>query len=405
LINRTAFVTGATGFLGAFFTVHLLRQGFQVIALVRNAAERSLLPTMEGIGASYPDYTAETLARFSAVDGNVRAVNCGLSNADAEHISATATDVWHFAATFDDQGKGNGDVFATNVGGTDNLLNFLSRSLQPVRLHYVSTAYAAPVESGMAYERLAEPQEATGNEYEMTKAEAERRVVAFCGANGIEHRIYRPPIVAGESTSGLSLGYTGYQGVFRALYLLRRRLEINIGVDFDRDLRLRVVADPELSVNVVPVDFVTAAMWRIAERDYSKGGIFNITTAHSVALAKLFDVASETLGVRGITLSTTHNFDHLPMTMAERLFRRRVQFQEPYFLSCNQFDTDSFRREISEQALPSPTCDSAYLARCNRYCLDDMKQEFAETGEQDRRGSSADTPRTEGLDAPAPSAC
>jgi len=390
-MKRTAFVTGATGFLGAFFTVQLLRQGLPVLALVRNVAERSLLPTFEEIGTLYPDFSTDRVADFTGVDGDIRAQNCGLSDFDFERVTSQATDIWHFAAAFDDQGKGDGEVYATNVGGTDNLLNLLTRCKNAVRLNYVSTAYAGPVVDNISYERLARPEEATGNEYETTKAEAERRLTSFCQANGIEYRIFRPPIVAGESNAGFSLGYTGYQGVFRALYLLKRRLEINIGSWFDHDLHLRVIADPELMVNVVPADFVTEAMWRISEDDQSAGSLSNVTSARTVALETLFETASDTLGVRGIHLSLTHDFDAVPMSLAERLFRRRMKFQEPYFLQCSQFDSDNFRRFVPEVQLPSPACSTAYLALCNQYCLSAMEQEFLDAGEKptiDQTGDS-----------------
>ncbi len=391
-MTRTAFVTGATGFLGAFLTAHLLGNGIRVFALVRNSAERSLLPTIDRIGGLSPQFPRNLSDNFTSVEGNVRSTGCGLSEEDGKRIAAAITEIWHFAAAFDDQGRGDNSVHATNVGGTDNLLKFLERCDRPVRLNFVSTAYASPTLDNVAYERLCPPEEAKGNDYETTKAEAERRVAAFCEARGINYRIFRPPIVAGDSGSGLSLGFTGYQGVFRALYLLTRRLEINIGPGFDRDLRLRVVADPELPVNVVPVDFVTEAMWRIAEADCSTGGIYNITSARTVELATLFRVASKSLDVSGISLSTAHDFKTRPMTMAERLFRRRMKFQEPYFLRCSRFDASNFRDSIAESDLPSPACDPEYLSLCNQYCLDAMELEFADNLDHASGGPLASLP-------------
>ncbi|MBT3791111.1 MAG: NAD-dependent epimerase/dehydratase family protein [Alphaproteobacteria bacterium] len=381
-MKRTALVTGATGFLGAYFTAHLLRQGFRVFALARNASERGLGSMILRINEQHSGPALDISSDFVAVEGDVRTQNCGLSECDAKEVAANVTDIWHFAAAFEDNGNGDNTVFETNVGGTVNLLAFLKNCKTSVRLNYVSTAYASPVENGVACEKLVDP-EYTGasksNAYENSKAEAERRVAALCGEEGIEYRIYRPPIVAGDSGSGSSLGYTGYQGVFRALYLLKRRLEINIGEFFDNDLRLRVIADPGLPVNVVPVDFVIESMWHLAETDVTASGIFNVTSQHAVKLETLFRAASESLGVTGISLSTDHDFDGMPMTIAERLFRRRMKFQEPYFLTSNQFDSRNFRNFVAETELPSPACEGDYLERCNAYCLNAMEQEFSAT--------------------------
>ena len=379
-MKRTALVTGATGFLGAYFTAHLLRQGFRVFALARNASERGLGAMINRINEQHSGPTLDLSSDFVSVEGDVRALNCGLSESDAKEIATNVTDIWHFAAAFEDNGNGDNTVFETNVGGTENLLAFLKNCKTSVRLNYVSTAYASPVENGIAWEKLVDPEYSDvskNNAYENSKAEAERRVARLCGKEGIEYRIYRPPIVAGESGSGSSLGYTGYQGVFRALYLLKRRLEINIGEFFDNDLRLRVIADPGLPVNVVPVDFVVDAMWHIAELDQSAHGIFNVTGAHGVELSRLFEVASDSLKVSGIKLSTEHDFEALPITMAERLFRRRMKFQEPYFLRSSEFDTSNFRQFVAESRLPSPTCDTSYLNRCNQFSLEGMEQEFS----------------------------
>ena len=67
------------------------------------------------------------------------------------------------------------------------------------------------------------------------------------------------------------------------------------------------------------------------------------------------------------------------MTIAERLFRRRMKFQEPYFLTSNQFDSRNFRNFVAETELPSPACEGDYLERCNAYCLNAMEQEFSAT--------------------------
>jgi thioester reductase-like protein len=379
-MTRTAFVTGATGFLGAFFTVRLLRQGFRVFALVRNAPDRSIASIISRIDKQLPGYASDLTENLFCIDGDVRLPDLGLSHEDASRIAAETTEIWHFAATFEDKGGDDNGVFETNVGGTRNLLETLHSYSGPVSLNYVSTAYASPLIGGVASETLASTSHMTGaknNAYERSKAEAERYVSAFCDEYKMEYRIFRPPIVAGESETGASLGYTGYQGVFRALYLLKRRLEINIGPAFDLDLRLRVIADPDLPVNVVPVDFVTDSMGLLASSPDTAKGIFNITSQQTVTLETLFREASRTLGVTGISLSTSHEFDALPMTMAEQLFRRRMKFQEPYFLNSNTFSSQKFRRHITESEIPSPGCEPEYLAHCNRFCLDDMEQEFS----------------------------
>lgn len=375
-MKRTALVTGATGFLGAFFTQHLLRHGIPVVALIRNAAERSLLPTLHQISQAQGGFPEGGVGLFSAIDGNVCERGLGLADGQWDELRSRVTDIWHFAAAFDDQGRGGNIVRDTNVGGTQNLLDFVVACEQPLNFNMVGTAYAAPVIDNIGYERLCDSSEPRSNVYETTKVEAENLTSQICHERNIAFRIFRPPIVTGDSVSGMSLGYTGYQGIFRALYLLKRRLEVNLGSGFDGDLQLRVNANPELPISVVPVDFVTEAMYRSAETDRSKNEIFNITSEQTAKLSTLFSMAAQTLGVSGIHLSTKHDFETKPMTMAERLFRRRIEFQAPYFLRNIIFDNSNFRRIVPSTVVPSPMPDDDFLMRCNRYCLSVMEQEF-----------------------------
>mgnify|MGYP000335379599 CR=1 FL=1 len=122
-MNRTALVTGATGFLGAFFVALLLRKGVRVNALIRNASERSLLPTINNIGSLQADIPKDLRAGFSSFEGNVRDTDCGLSDTDLDRIIPETTDIWHFAAAFEERSNERGDVYATNVGGTSEIVD------------------------------------------------------------------------------------------------------------------------------------------------------------------------------------------------------------------------------------------------------------------------------------------
>ncbi len=102
---------------------------------------------------------------------------------------------------------------ASNVGGTQNLLDFAG-DLQVKQFHHVSTAYVQcnrhlPATSDRtAFEIAVPPNAIAGNDYERSKIQSEQSV-RECGHIG-PVSIYRPSIVVGDSRSGYTSTYHGF---------------------------------------------------------------------------------------------------------------------------------------------------------------------------------------------------
>ena len=388
-MSRTFFVTGATGFLGAFFASQVLQQGHRVVALVREGSTERLVATLGRIAEPAARRLEGSFASLRIVEGDVRTPGIGLGDAGLAELAGEVTDIWHFAALFGSGERERAHIVETNVAGTEHVLDLAERCHRLSSFNLLSTAFAAPVFGDVAYERLSRASEEKENVYEWSKSEAERTASERLGERGIPIRIFRPSIVIGRSSDGMSLGYAGYMGVFRALFLLRRRLEINLEADFDKDLRLRLDADPELGLNVVPVDFVVEAMWAIAAHGDPGIAVYHITNDNTATLEVLFDDGARALGITGARLSRKHDYGARPKTTTEKLLHRRIEFQVPYMLRSMRFDTANFRRLVPIEALPAPVPDQAFMARCNSYCLAAMEREFEFADEPERRGRIA----------------
>jgi nucleoside-diphosphate-sugar epimerase len=126
---------------------------------------------------------------------------------------------------------------AINVEGTRRVLAAAAAMPSLERFVHVSTAYVAGTHAGVFGEDDLEVGQAFRNTYEQTKFEAELIV----RDSGLPHRIVRPSIVVGEST-------TGWTSSFNVLYPPLQALS--------RGLVKRIPADPEAIVDVVPVDHV-----------------------------------------------------------------------------------------------------------------------------------------------------
>jgi nucleoside-diphosphate-sugar epimerase len=366
---KTVFVTGGTGFLGSFFISSLLRKGYHVIALVRGPEPRARL--LEVLGEVYEgmDTEAPVSRQLTVVEGDVRVPGCGLTEALQQRLAEEVGEIWHCATTFKFQERCREEITSHNVTGTHHVLDFARRcnTHQETPMFYVSTAYAAPVAAGVARETLAPVDTPTRNLYEWSKRAAEHLVGQFRQEHGLPAIVLRPSIIVGHCKTGRATRFTGYYDVIRAIYLLTHSLEVNLGTHFDRNLRLRILARPNVLLNLVPVDYVVEAMWRVAQAERQEAWIFHLVNELGAPLAELFRQACEPLGVTGIELVEAEAFQHRPMSGLERLFNRKTQFQAPYLLDGPGFEVTNFRRAVPRDVLPCPRMEADVVDRVNRY--------------------------------------
>lgn len=375
--GRTAFVTGATGFLGSFLVTFLLGKGYRVVALVRGAnARERLLGVLHEVGQGH--LPADFAERVRVIEGDVRTCGFGLTQEVFGILAYEVDEIWHCAASFKFQDRDREEVCSHNVTGAKNLLDFALRCnrRKTTPFFYVSTAYAAPTSDGVAREELAPEEAQARNLYEWSKQAAERLVDAYRKDYGLPATIFRPSIVIGHSQSGEASRFTGYYDVLRALTLLVRSLEVNLGGQFDRNLHLRIRARPDTRLNLVPIDFVVEAMWRLSRAGRHEAFIFHITNDTPTLVSDLFRYVCEELGVTGIELVGEESFQKQPMTSLERLFDRRTRFQAPYLLDGPAFDMGHFRSVLPPDVLPCPEIDAALMRKVNQSYLRTLDQRF-----------------------------
>jgi thioester reductase-like protein len=373
MTNRTALITGAAGFLGSFLTAALLNRGWQIYALVRSKPDQ--LP--QALLAHELRGNPAALERLTVLEGDVTRPLLGLTSSMVSRLQ-NVTDVWHCAANFEIGSSHRKAIVDTNVVGTKHALD-LAHTLtgQSIRFHFLSTAYAGLQINDTCFERLSDRRDGTfRTSYEWTKSRAEHLVMAAREERHLDVRIYRPSVVSGHFTNGQCLSYNGYQGVFRALYILRRMLQNAFGPDFDRNLRLRVAADPDLRLNLVPVDYVIDAMICIADQEISGTPIFNITHSTGNQLSMLFERGTKALALEGIQLSDKHDFRRRPKSSFERLFDRLILFQAPYLLESLSFDTTNYAQVVPGRLLHAPILSSEYFDRMNHVLLHRLQEEF-----------------------------
>ncbi len=248
------FVTGATGFIGRYLVERLLARGERVFVLVRPQSSAKLEALREFWGPRG--------SRVVPVAGDLAKPDLGVSKADLRKLAGKVNHLFHLAAVYDLQASTEEQDLA-NIVGTDHALQFAA-TVRAGCFHHASSIAAAGLYQGSFRENMFE--EATGIEhpYFRTKHEAEALVRGRCQR---PWRVYRPGIVVGHSQTGQIDKIDGPYYFFKMIQKLRQSLPPwfpLIGLEGGY-------------INLVPVDYVAAAMDHLAHLPGQDGQCFHLT--------------------------------------------------------------------------------------------------------------------------------
>jgi thioester reductase-like protein len=254
------FVTGATGFIGRRLVERLLenRQG-KVYVLVREGSKGRLDDLVERwstvVGAS-------AAARVEPVFGDLRRPLLGVEKEQVAELRGKVTHFFHLAAVYDMTAPAQRNT-AVNVGGTTHAVE-LARGLDAKHLHHVSSIAVAGTYRGVFDEEMFDENQRLPSPYHRTKFESERIVRE---QPYVPWRVYRPGIVVGDSHTGemdkIDGPYYFFKAVERLRHLLPEWVPL-VGIDLGY-------------TNIVPVDWVAAALEHIAHEPDLDGGAFHLT--------------------------------------------------------------------------------------------------------------------------------
>lgn len=247
-------VTGGSGFIGK--------------RLINKIAERPdttiyflIRPSSADRVAGLLQFWQDRRARLVPIHGDLLQPDLGISAVEMQQLQGV-DHVVHLAAIYDLEADPGLEI-RTNVEGTRNAVALAGR-IGAGRFHHMSSIAAAGLYPGIFREDMFAEAEQLDHPYFRSKHEAEKVVRAECT---VPWRIYRPGLVVGDSRTGEAEKIDGPYYFFKPIQRLRRLLPAwapGVGVEGG-------------TINIVPVDFVVAALDHLAHLDSLDGKCFHLT--------------------------------------------------------------------------------------------------------------------------------
>ncbi|HEY0362158.1 MAG TPA: SDR family oxidoreductase, partial [Solirubrobacteraceae bacterium] len=252
------FVTGATGFIGRHLVQELLRnREGEVFALVRAGSQERLAQLAE-------DW--EGGERVTPVVGDLTQERLGVEQSWIDEHGGDIEHFFHLAAVYDMTAEDEENERA-NVTGTRNAVA-LANALEAGVLHHASSVAITGAYKGMFREDMFDEGQELPSSYHQTKFDSEKIARE---ESSVPWRVYRPSIVIGHSKTGEMDKIDGPYYFFKALQKARHALPEwfpLVGLEFGY-------------TNLVPVDYVAAAMDHIAHQPGLDGQAFHLMASKS----------------------------------------------------------------------------------------------------------------------------
>ena len=340
LSEETIFLTGFPGFIAARLIRELAQGGARFLLLVQPAF---MVRAQEEV-ARLAEETGTGADRFRLIEGDITRAHLGMNDAGFELACAETTVLFHLAAIYD-LGVRREPAMRVNVEGTRRVNEFARLCRGLTRYHYVSTCYVAGLRTGLIREDELEHAAGFRNFYEETKYLAELEVEQLKAELPVT--IHRPAVVCGDSRTGETAKYDGVYYLIKYLRLWPRLLSLaNIG---NRDVRL----------NIVPVDFVVAAMAALAGDERAVGATVQLADPQPLTTGELFETISELLAGRGsfVRLPKPLVRASLALPFSEKL-TQLPRVGVPYFFLDQTYDTRRAAALLAPHGVACPPFNS-----------------------------------------------
>lgn len=291
--------------------------------------------------------------------GDTVAMDLGLSGVEYNEIIDVVTDVYHLASIVY-LGINYRAARAVNVRGTLNVLQAASEMKHIERFNHFSTAFVAGDRTGVILEEELDEGQRFRNAFERTKFEAEQVVARW--RERVPVSVYRPSLIVGDSQTG-RIDPDRMDGPYT---LMKAMLQA------PADVPIPLPGKGDKPLNLVPVDWVCAAVYALSLEPDGVGKTFHLTDPNPLPARRVFELVAQAAGraaPRGrLPYRAARALLQLPGI--ERIFRRERQFLDEFnqLALFNSLETTTL---LDGHGLPCPSF-SSYVGNLVEYLADSM---------------------------------
>jgi nucleoside-diphosphate-sugar epimerase len=283
-------ITGSTGFIGRHVTRRLYQAGRRVIALGRSQGSvlgTKRLESLLGIAAGENG--------LEMIESDLTQPGAGLASSEIERLRGKVQTVIHRAGDTSFFPRTTAASRAIFIDGPLALLHALVPGCLE-RWCQISTAFVCGRRCGAVFESEGAVGQKFHNPYEEIKLESEIALTESCRRLGVDLRILRPSVVIGpeSSTQGGNPSSLLYQFIRLAAALSASGK--------GAELAVRIQGRPAAHFNIVPIEYVSAAIEVLSEHPGAAGGTFHLVVSQPPTQEAMLQMITSRLGVNGLRL-------------------------------------------------------------------------------------------------------
>jgi nucleoside-diphosphate-sugar epimerase len=336
-LRETIFLTGFPGFIAGRLVKRLAMEGARFLLLVQPA----FMQRAREEAARIAGETNAPADSFSLIEGDITQPGLGISTLEIERARETTTVLFHLAAIYD-LAVARQLAMRVNVEGTRHVNQFALSLPSLRRYHYVSTCYVAGLRTGVILETELRHEAGFRNFYEETKYLAELEVDAL--KQHLPVTIHRPAVVCGDSRTGET---AKYDGVYYLIHYLRKQPSL---------LSLFNIGNRQVTLNLVPVDFVVEAMTALVKDERAKSQTLQLADPNPLTTHRLFETIARAMAGRKplFTIPAKLVRSSLSLRFSPKI-TGLPQVGVPYFFLKQSYDTSHASKLLSTHNVRCPS--------------------------------------------------
>ncbi|MBM4022431.1 MAG: SDR family oxidoreductase, partial [Planctomycetes bacterium] len=367
-------VTGVTGLLGRSLLRDLAAAGRRVAVIVRPGKSRDAAARVDELLGDWEDVAGVRVACPVVLEGDLVSDGLGLAPEQRDWVAANVAEVVHSAASLVfGRRESDGEPYTSNVTGTRNVLG-LCRDAGIRRFHHVSSAYVCGLRTGRVLESELDVGQTSGNDYERSKILSEQEVRGGGFLDVVT--VHRPSIIVGDLVHGFT---NTFHGFYRPLRIVMPLMETFVDATPPQGSLLAVMGmDGHEAKNLVPVDWVSAAMTRIILDESLHGRTYHLTSGapttvgtlcrvfEAVVLEMVADLRRQRAAAAEKPAASTPVDPDLKSVV--KLFVDQMDVYRAYWRDDPEFDATNTRAAVPD--LPAPALDEEAIRRLCRFAID-----------------------------------